>query len=71
MEAFSTVFDELKGSGCMDGPAMAIELLGNFISTTLINAARPITFADRPSVKQKLDEYVEAKIIAHIMEQTD
>ncbi len=55
----------------MDGPAMAIELLGNFISTTLINAARPITFADRPSVKQKLDEYVEAKIIAHIMEQTD
>jgi hypothetical protein len=46
----------------MDGPEMIISLKDDTVAC-YVNGARPIAFADRPEVKQQLDELKDTGII--------
>ncbi|EFX69814.1 hypothetical protein DAPPUDRAFT_113301 [Daphnia pulex] len=64
---FSDVFDQSTGLRCMSGPEMVIQLQEDAIPY-YVNGARPIPFADRPEVKQLLDDYVEQGLIVPLGE---
>jgi hypothetical protein len=55
----------------MIGPEMIIRQLQEDAIPYYVNGARPIPFADRPEVKQLLDDYVEQGLIALVEESTD
>jgi hypothetical protein len=67
---FSDVFDQSTGLQCMTGPEMIIQLQEDAVPY-YVNGARPIPFADRPEVKQLLDDYVEQGLIVPVEEATD
>lgn len=54
----------------MVGPEMIIQLQDDAIPY-YVNGARPIPFADRPKVKQRLDDYEEQGLIAPVEEATE
>ena len=70
MAHYDAVFDQSKGLRCIDGPVMTIELTDDFVPY-YVNGARPIAYADRPEVKQILDDLLAARIIARVVEPSD
>lgn len=68
--AFTAVFDQTGELNCMEGPDMIIELTDDAVPF-YVNGSRPLPFADRPQVKQLLDEYVEKKIMVPVTEPSD
>lgn len=52
---FHDVFDQSSGLRCMNGPDMTIHLADNAVPY-YVSGARPIAYADRPAVKQQLDD---------------
>jgi hypothetical protein len=67
---FSDVFYQSTGLRCMIGPEMIMQLQEDAIPY-YVNGARPILFADRPEVKQLLNDYLEQGLIAPVEEATD
>ena len=67
---YNDVFDQSAGLRCMVGPEMIIQLQDDAVPY-YVNGARPIPFADRPEVKQLLDDYVKQGLIAPVEEATE
>jgi hypothetical protein len=67
---YNDVFDQSAGLRSMVGPEMIIQLQDDAVPY-YVNGARPIPFADRPEVKQLLDDYVKQGLIAPGEEATE
>ncbi|KZS03640.1 Uncharacterized protein APZ42_033587, partial [Daphnia magna] len=67
---FAKVFDQSTGLRCMDGPEMVISLKDDAVPY-YVNGVRPIAFADRPKVKQQLDELQDKGIIELVTEPSE
>jgi hypothetical protein len=67
---YDAVVDQSQGLRCIDGPAMTIELTDDFVPY-YVNGAHPIAYADRPEVKQILDDLLAAGIIARVIEPSE
>jgi transposase InsO family protein len=70
VKEFERVFDQSEGLRCMDGPEMVISLKADAVPY-YVNGARPIAFADRPKVKQQLDELQDKGIIEPVTEPSE
>jgi hypothetical protein len=70
VKEFERVFDQSEGLRCMDGPEMVISLKDDAVPY-YVNGARPIAFADRPNVKQQLDELQVKGIIEPVTEPSE
>ena len=70
MQHFHMIFDQSSGLKCMKGPEMVIHLKEGAIPY-YVSGARPVAYADRVDVKDKLDKLCSLGIIIPVTEPTD
>jgi hypothetical protein len=70
MKHFHMVFDQSSGLKCMKGPEMIIHLKEEAIPY-YVSGARPIAYADRADVKDKLDKLCSLGVITPVTEPSD